>query len=127
MRIDDIKIVGKPLVRSTNADVDRFESEYWLTLPKGYREYITRLGEGILGGSWVRIYPRSRIVRELDEWRDRVRQFWFWDAGRKLLPKSRALECVVIGDTMGGDELVFHPSRPNRLFVLPRESEKIFE
>jgi len=28
---------------------------------------------------------------------------------------------------MTGDELVFHPSRRDRLFVLPRESEKILE
>jgi hypothetical protein len=43
------------------------------------------------------------------------------------LPKQRALECVIIGDTVNGDELVFHPGRPNRLFVLPRDSEQVFD
>jgi hypothetical protein len=54
-------------------------------------------------------------------------KYWLWDKGRQLLPKERALECLIIGDTVNGDELVFHPTRPNRLFVLPRDSEKIFD
>jgi hypothetical protein len=49
------------------------------------------------------------------------------DKGRKLLPKERALESVILGDTVSGDELVFHPGKPDRLFALPRESEKIFD
>lgn len=64
------------------------------------------------------------IEKELTEWRRRINKYWFWDDVRELLPKERALECVIIGDTVSGDELVFHPSRPNRLFVLPRDSEQ---
>ncbi len=57
----------------------------------------------------------------------RIKKYWFWDEGKELLPKERALECVVLGDTLNGDELVFHPGRPDRLFVLPHESENIFD
>jgi hypothetical protein len=127
MRIEDVKVVRRPLVLAKRADVDRFESGHWLTFPDGYREYVTRLGEGVLGGDWVRIYPPWRIGRELDEWRERIRRHWFWDAGRKVLPKTRALECVILGDTTGGDELVFHPCRRDRLWVLPRDDGKVFE
>ena len=127
MRIEDVKVSRKPLVRAKPADVDRLESEYWVIFPDGYREYVTRLGEGVLGGHWVRIYPPWRISRELDEWRDRIRRHWFWDKGRKLLPKPRALESIILGDTVGGDELVFHPGRRDRLFVLPRDSETVID
>ena len=103
------------------------ETQLWLTFPRGYREYITTLGEGVLGGSFVRVYPPWRILRELSEWRERLREFWFWDKGRKVLPKERALEAVIVADTLNGDELVFHTGKPDHLFVLPHESEKIYE
>lgn len=127
MKIEDVQVIGMPLVLATEADVDALASRLWITFPAGYREYVTRLGEGVLGGSFVRIYPPWRIEKELPEWRRRINKHWFWDQGRELLPKERALECLIIGDTMNGDEVVFHPSRPNRLFVLPGESEDIFD
>jgi hypothetical protein len=127
LKLDDIRVIGKPLVKADPADVDALEARLWFTFPAGYREFVTRLGEGVLGGSFVRIYPPWRIEKELDGWRRRIEQYWFWDAGRELLPKERALECVILGDTTNGDELVFHPTRPGRLLVLPRDSEEIFE
>lgn len=127
MKIDDVQVVEKPLVLAMPADVDALASRLWIAFPSGYREYVTRLGEGVLGGSFVRIYPPWRIEKELAEWRRRINKYWFWDQGRELLPKERALECMLIGDTVNGDELVFHPSRPNKLFVLPRDGEQIFD
>jgi hypothetical protein len=127
LKIEDIRIVGELLVLATPADIDALESRLWITLPEGYRAYMTRLGEGMLGGSLVRIYPPWRIENELAEWRLRIKKYWFWDEGRDVLPKERALECVVIGDTTVGDELVFHPGRPGRLFVMPRDSEQVFD
>jgi hypothetical protein len=124
MKLDDVRVVAEPLVRASAAEVDALEARYWLTLPKGYREYVTRLGEGTLGG-FIRIYPPWRIEKELAEWRRRIDKYWFWDAGRDVLPKERALECVVVGDTVNGDEIVFHPGRPDRIFVLPRQSEVV--
>lgn len=126
MNIHDVHLPEKPLVLATPADVDALESHLWITFPVGYREYVTKLGEGVMGGTLVRIYPPWRIEKELADWRRRINKYWFWDNGREHLPKDRALECVIVGDTVNGDELVFHPTRPSHLFVLPRESEKIF-
>jgi len=125
MRLADLKIVSQPLVLATSADVDRFEAEYWVKFPAGYREYVTELGEGVLS-EFVRIYPPWRIEVELADWRERINRYWFWDEGAKVLPKPRALECIVIGDTTNGDEMVFHPGRTDALFVLPRHSDAIF-
>ena len=126
MNIDQVRIKGKPLVRATPADVDALEKDLWIAFPGGYREYVTKLGEGVLGGDFVRIYPPWRIAKELDDWRQRIKKHWFWDKGRAILPKQRALECVIIGDTTNGDEIVFHPTRPGHLFVLPRDEETVF-
>ena len=126
MKIEDVRVGRKPLVRAKAAEVDALASELWITFTPGYREYVTRLGEGVLG-SFVRIYSPWRIKTELAEWRRRISKYWFWEQGRKVLPKERAVECVIIGDTVDGDELVFHPARADRLFILPRHSERVFE
>ena len=127
MKIDEVEMIGGPLVLATQADVDALEAKLWIRFPEGYPEYVTRLGEGVLGGTMVRIYPPWRIEKELSPWRARIKKYWFWDDGKELLPKERALECVVLGDTVNGDELIFHPGRPDRLFVLPRDSENVFD
>jgi hypothetical protein len=126
MNINSVNVTGKPLVRAKSTDVVALESQLWLNFPDGYKEYVTKLGEGVLGG-FVRIYPPWRIQTELEEWRLRIKKFWFWDKGHKILPKERALECVIIGDTVIGDEIVFHPTRPERLYIMPRGGEKIFD
>jgi hypothetical protein len=41
------------------------------------------------------------------------------------LSKAQALQSVILGDTLDGDELIVHPSQPERVYVLPRHSEDI--
>jgi hypothetical protein len=123
LKISDINVLKRPLVLATPAEIDALESELWVAFPAGYKEYVTKIGEGVLG-TFVRIYPPWRIEKELGDWRRRISTYWFWEKSHDLLPKERALECIIIGDTVNGDELVFHPTRPTRLFVLPRDGEK---
>lgn len=125
MKLKDIEIKGKSLVVASTADVQEMETRLWFTFPKGYVAFVTTAGEGLLGG-FIRIYPPWRITNELSEWRSRIEKYWFWDAGVKILPKPRALECVVVGDTVNGDEIVLHPNRPGHLFVLPIDSGEIY-
>ena len=129
MTLNDIKIVAEPLVLSSNAEVDDAEADLGIRFPSGYREYITRLGEGVLGGNYIRIYPPRRILTGLNnlaEWRQRVNEYWFWAAAAVILTKEKVLECIIVGDTLIGDELIVHPSNPERIYVLPRELESIF-
>jgi len=126
---DTIKTTGTPLILSSVAEVDAAEAKIGARFPLGYREYVTRFGEGVLGGSYVRIYPPRRILNglnNLEEWRARIEEYWFWEDGCEILTKEQALESVIVGDTVDGDELLFHPNNPDRLVVLPRNSESIF-
>ena len=91
--------------------------------PAGYHDFMTMVGPGILGGM-VRLYPPSRIDAEQSEWRQRIDEFWFWGDG-PLLSAVDAQQAVRIADTLGGDELVFHPRKPNRLMLLPHEDEEV--
>jgi hypothetical protein len=97
-----------------------------LSLPAGYIEFITTLGAGYFG-SCLRVYAPKQIERDILEWRERIDKYWFWDQGCQILTKQKSLESVVFADTVGGDEFIFHPKISGKIFVLPRESEAIFE
>jgi len=126
---DNITVIGSPLVLSTPAEVDAAEAHLDIRFPTGYRDYVTKFGEGVLGGSYIRIYPPHRILggsNNLLQWRQRISAYWFWDLGRDVLTKEEALQSVIIGDTLGGDELIVHPSNPERVLVLPRNRDEIY-
>ena len=86
---ENITVIGGPLVLSTPAEVDAAEAHLGIRFPTGYREYVTKLGEGVLGGSYIRIYPPHRILggtsNNLLQWRQRISEYWFWDLGRHVL------------------------------------------
>lgn len=107
--------------RATHAEVDAAERALATRMPAGYRTFVVELGVGLYGGR-VRMYPPARVVDALAGWRERIERFWFW--GETPLSHSAALECVCLADTLDGDEIVFHPSDPDALFLLPRESER---
>jgi hypothetical protein len=126
---ENVTVVGGPLILSPSTEVDEAEAQLGIHFPTGYREYVTRFGEGVLGGSYLRIYPPRRILtgsNNLAEWRQRINEYWFWDDGRDVLTKQQAIESVIIGDTLDGDELIVHPSNPELVYVLPRNSENIY-
>jgi SMI1/KNR4 family protein SUKH-1 len=126
---ENITVVSGPVNRSGPAEVDAAEAQLGITFPLGYREYVTQFGEGVLGGSYLRIYPPSRILtgeNNVAEWRQRIDEYWFWEDGRDVLTKEQALCSVIIGDTADGDEIVCHASSAHSIYVLPRNSENIY-
>jgi hypothetical protein len=127
MDLSKVRIVDGPLALASDEQVNQLETKLGIVFPQGYREYVTTLGEGVLGGTFVRVYPPWRITRELREWRKRIKQYWFWDQGKAVLTKKRATESIIIADTLNGDELIFHPEEVDRLLVLPRHYQDIFE
>jgi len=114
------RVIGEPRA-ARDQDVDEAERSLGTRFPAGYRTFVTRLGEGVYG-TRVRVYLPSRVVRDLAGWRGRIEQHWFW--GEKPLSQAHALECICFGDTIDGDELVFHASDPDAIVLLPHESEK---
>jgi hypothetical protein len=117
-----------PLIGVPDAEVDAAEQAFGTRFPAGYRAFITRFGRGVLG-DLVRIYTPADMTRgpnNVREWRGRIDEDWFWDASAALLPKARALECICIADTVGGDELVFHPSEPDRLYVMAHDFDEAY-
>lgn len=122
---DRIEIVGGPLVLSNRTDVEVLENHLGIRMPIGYSEYVTQFGEGILG-HFVRIYPPHRILSDLQAWRRRIDEFWFWHQACGFLTKDQALRSIIVADTLDGDELIVHPSNNERIYVLPRQSKDVY-
>jgi hypothetical protein len=106
--------------------VAQLEQQLGTKMPMGYQAFVTTLGLGVLNDT-VRVYTPKRISRELKDFQQRWDEYWFWDEGSDILRKEKALESIIIADTGNGDELIFHPSQPDKLYVLPRDSGQIFE
>jgi len=125
MKIDDVHVADGQQKPVTAADVDETERVLGLKFPDGYRQYITRFGEGTLA-VFVRVYAPWRVANQLLEWRERISTYWFWEESERKLSQKRASQCVCFADTLNGDEFCFHPSRPDRVYVLPRDEERAF-
>jgi hypothetical protein len=122
---EDVYLVSQNLEIATAAEVDRVEERLGCTFPPGYREYVTTLGLGTYT-SLIRIDMPDKIVADLSDWRKRVQEYYFWYSGADVLAKQNVLQCVPLGDTLNGDELIFHPQKPGAVYVLPRNDERIY-
>ncbi len=81
---EDVAVKNGPLILSTDAEVDAAEAQLGMRFWTGYRQYVTQFGEGVLGGSCIRIYPPRRILmaaNNLLEWRQRIDDYCFWEDG----------------------------------------------
>src|SRR5258705_13784995 len=104
------------LTLATSAEVDALEVNLNVSMPVGYKEYVTTLGFGDYC-NYIRIDMPSQILSSYEEYRNFLREYWFWEMGEDILAKEKALESIKIGATIDGDVIIFHPSRPDELFV----------
>ncbi|RAJ76749.1 hypothetical protein CLV59_108270 [Chitinophaga dinghuensis] len=111
------------LFPSTTAAVEQLEEVFNIKVDQDYKEYVTRYGCGILGGTYVRVYLPETIEALYPEWKERITQYWFWDEGKAVLTKEQVLESVIMGDTFDGDEIILYN---HQYYILPRHEEMIY-
>jgi hypothetical protein len=114
---DDLRTVAPAQVAESAARLG-------LKFPDGYNEYVTELGEGTLS-DYLHIWLPRKVEDETVGHRRFYSGNFFRDKDGPLTP-ARVAEPVVLGNTMDGDTLVFHPDRPDDLFVLPRHDDQIY-
>ena len=122
--LGEVEIEGGPLVLASHADVDDLESRLGVRFPYGYRDYVTRLGEGDLN-ALIRVYPPWRVLAELDAHRGMMAGYWFWDARGFPFGQVEAMESIPLADSIDGDTILFHPDDPTEIIILPRHDEKL--
>ena len=122
--LDRIYLVSESLKAATPSEVADTAARLGLTFPDGYAEYVTELGEGWLSDD-LQIWLPQEVEDQLPEYRRFFSEHFFWDEDSPLTP-ARAGEAVMLGHTLDGDSLVFHPDRPDDLFVLPRHDDQVY-
>lgn len=126
MKISAVRKREGRLTLAKESDVDIAQSVLGIRFPLGYREYVTTLGSGFMS-DLVRIYLPNFILDTLSEWRGQIVENWYWgEDSNSALKRSKAAESVILGVTSSGDQLVIHPSAPDRILVLPYDYEEVF-
>lgn len=121
--IPNYKTNTTKLILPNKNDISECEKTFKISFEDDYKEYILKYGEGVLGGTYIRVYLPKRIMQTNDDWVKRISEYWFWDAGKEVMTKEEALKSVRIGDTFDGDEILFYR---NEYYILPRHSDKIY-
>lgn len=130
MNFDNYKIIPNYKTNKTNlflaSEEETLACEKTLNIAfdEDYKEYVLVYGSGILGGTYVRIFLPETIILTLEDWRNRITEYWFWDEGKEVLTKDQVLNSIRIGDTFDGDEIILYEGE---YFVLPRYSEMIYK
>jgi len=114
------------LTLATPEEVDSAETELGCNLPAGYRDYVTTFGLGEYC-SYIRIDMPSALLSEYKNYQRFLDEYWFWDLGKGILTKQRAIESIKFGGTDIGDTLIFHPTNPGEIFVLPRQDDMLYK
>ena len=124
--VDDVFLINPSRVRpATDHGIAQAEAELGVRLPAGYAAYVERLGEGTLG-HFVRVNEPAKLPGLTLEWRERIKEYWFWDTSEAgVAPESLQERGVVVADSFDGDELCFDPADPETLFVLPRDEDLV--
>ena len=126
MQLSDVQVLSHWKELPSTEQVQFVEQALKFSFPFGYLEYITSLGFGAIG-SCVEVYLPQHVQEWLPEWQERINEYWFWDEGADVLCKEDALQCIPFARTVGGDEFLAHPHHQGKIYVLPRESEEIYE
>ena len=102
---------------TTMEELSSVEAELGCSFPNDYREFITTFGPGEMNFHVGAFSPRT-ILKILPETRERLSEYWFWREDPASLTQRRAVECIPFFDSCDGDDILFHPSEPNRWFIL---------
>lgn len=122
--IDDIEVVGGTTYPATDAEVDALEAELGMSMPAGYREYVTRLGHGNLCS--LRVTSPTEMLARLEEHIGMMAVYWFWTDPLGEFGQDEAMASVPIADTWHGDQVVAWPGDSDRLFVLWRDADSVY-
>lgn len=120
----DLLVVNPSRVdRATGNDIARAETELDAPLPRGYGRFVRRVGGGSLG-HFVGVLTPAQVASETDAWRDRIRNYWFWDTTEAGVDRTALQDRgILLASSFDGDELCFDPADPEAFYVLPRNED----
>lgn len=127
MNTSDVLIISKRIQPVSLNEINQIEESLGVRLPTGYREFITTFGEGIYCDLFC-IFPPQKILNEYEgrrrTWREYAQLFFYQDREQPL-EEAKLYDSIILGETIDGDQMVYYPLEPDRLYMLPRHSDVI--
>lgn len=129
INFNDVFLVSTDLAPETQSAIVRAEQTLGLTLPDGYKAFITRFGEGDYCYQ-IRIYGVERLLHETQHIQRMWAGSWYYgedldEEDEDVLTQAQAEQSVNLGSTHDSDFFMWYPPRPDRLYVLPRHDDRI--
>lgn len=124
LNLSQVEVRGERVLAS-DEEVRDAERRLGTTFPMGYRDYVTRLGEGVLN-DLIRVFPPWRVLAGLDEHRGGMAGFWSWHSDDVVFDQDDAMTSIPIADSLDGDVITFEPANPDRIIVLPRQQDRLY-
>lgn len=115
--INTVRLINKKSDKPSKDEVSALRKLLNVQLPQ-YEEFVLKLGDGCLSDA-VRVYSPERIFAELDQFRERWKEYFLWDGAGSELEKGFEISAVPIADSLQGDEIV---QFGEGLYILPRYS-----
>lgn len=127
MPFEDVYLVSDKLILTPAAELDELENWLGGPLPRGYREYMTTLGDGTYCDR-IWILTPNRVREVVNEQREHVRKYYreFWGGNEEILPFEEAIRGVCFARTWDGDHYLYCHELGKRLFVPPRHDDAVY-
>jgi hypothetical protein len=106
-------------------EVERAEAYFKTALPSGYVDAVTSYGEGMYCDLF-RIFSPDRLPEENKISRDMWSAFWPFENSDELITQAEAADSIPVAGTIDGDNVIFYPPRPDRVYILPRHERIIY-
>jgi len=121
----NFELTGQPSPVS-EADLRSAESVLRCTFPTDYRDFLREFGPGEFSPVPLQVLPPSALLRSTTDDQQRLREHWFWSDSSEVWSQKLACESIACFDGCCGDDVRFHPSDPDSIYILPHDETCIY-
>lgn len=120
----NITIEEPPAVLSSEEEIQAFEARMQIVLPADHREFLKTFGEGVIFNHF-RVFGPDKIMAEAKVFQLRWQRYFLWGTPNSALKVDQMGNCIIIGDSFNGDELVVSRDYPGEVFYFPQDKHQI--
>jgi len=123
--VESGRLKAVKLITATIKDVEDVEAKLNVSFPQGYKEYVTHFGLGQYC-NYITVEMPNEILSGYKEYQNLLEEHYSWEIGTKIITKERVFESIKIAYTEDNDVIIFHPSNPRELIVLPNIDDMLY-
>ncbi len=120
----NIIIEEPPAILASEEDIQAFEARMQIVLPADHRDFLKIFGEGVVFNHF-RVFGLDKIMAEAKVFQLRWQEYFLWEDSNSALKIDQMGNCIIIGDSFNGDELVVSRDYPGEVFYFPQDKHQI--